>query len=95
MKISIAQEGNITNINESITKNDSAFAVFEKVCNDIYCSLEKTKNNINADTLGKVCESIMKSNKIAVFGLGNSASVALDAGWKKEIEADYKKRHRR
>jgi DNA-binding MurR/RpiR family transcriptional regulator len=79
LKISIAQDQNITNINENITANDSALAVFEKVCNDIYCSLEKTKNCINADSLEKVCSTIINANKIVVFGLGNSASIALDA----------------
>lgn len=78
LKISIAQDQNVTNINENITQNDSAYEVFEKVCNDIYCSLEKTKNNINSEMLYNVCTSIMNANKIVVFGLGNSASVALD-----------------
>ena len=72
LKISIAQDQNIT-------QNDNAFEVFEKVCNDIYCSLEKTKNNINADSLSSACSVIINASKIAVFGLGNSASVALDA----------------
>lgn len=79
LKISIAKEENLTNINENITKNDTAYEVFEKVCNDVYCSLEKTKNAINGDTLQNVCKTIINADKIVVFGLGNSASVALDA----------------
>ena len=41
-----------------------------------------TKKVLNYDSLTNVCESIIAANKIVVFGLGNSASVALDASHK-------------
>ena len=64
---------------ENITASDSAFSIFEKVCNDIYCSLEKTKRTIDIVSLQKCCDLILSAEKILIFGLGNSASVAMDA----------------
>ena len=82
MKISFAQETNASTISTVILPTDNTEDVFSKVCNDIYCSLEMTKKVLNYDSLTNVCESIIAANKIVVFGLGNSASVALDASHK-------------
>ena len=82
LKISLASEsGNVT-VNTNINQNDTAFEMFEKVCNDIYCSLEKTKKSLKSNSLSLAADKICNSNKIVVFGLGNSASVALDAAHK-------------
>ena len=67
LKISIAQEENIYSINENIAPEDSAFDVLQKVCNDVYSSLEKS------------CLALLSARNIYIFGLGNSASVAADA----------------
>jgi DNA-binding MurR/RpiR family transcriptional regulator len=81
LKISIAQE--IQNpapiANESITAEDSCTEVFGKVSNDIYHSLEHTKKVLNADSLETAAKKILDARRIAIFGLGNSASVAIDA----------------
>lgn len=82
LKISLAQEENMASIRADITKEDSASEVFSKVCDDIYCSLEKTKKAISGDALEKACHSIINAKEILLFGLGNSASVALDASHK-------------
>ena len=82
LKIAIAQESEYHPINENITQNDSAESIFQKVCDDIYCSLEKTKKAIDGDSLERCCQAILASNNILVFGLGNSASVAMDASHK-------------
>lgn len=79
LKISIAQEENIHSINENIAPEDSAFDVLQKVCNDVYSSLEKTKKAINKDALEKSCLALLSARNIYIFGLGNSASVAADA----------------
>ena len=79
LKIAIASESNLKPINENIKDSDSAFEIFEKVCEDIYSSLEKTKNALNKEQLQRCCEIIAKADNIAIFGLGNSASVATDA----------------
>lgn len=82
LKISLAQEENMPSIRADITKNDGASEVFAKVCDDIYCSLEKTKKALDKDVLEKACQAIIAADEILLFGLGNSASVALDAAHK-------------
>ena len=82
LKIAIAQEAKTRPINESIKYDDSAIDILQKVCEDIYCSLEKTKKSIDGNNLEKCCQAILNSNNILVFGLGNSASVAIDASHK-------------
>ena len=78
LKISIAQESKKTLINENISENDSCIDIFEKVCNDIYLSLEKTKKILDNKHLEAACDKMIAADKIVVFGLGNSASVAGD-----------------
>ncbi|MBQ7901012.1 MAG: MurR/RpiR family transcriptional regulator [Clostridia bacterium] len=82
LKISLAAESGASTINASITSDDSAFEMFEKVCNDIYCSLELTKKILNKDALDRAAQKIYSANRIVIFGLGNSASVATDASHK-------------
>lgn len=82
LKISLAQETNSTSVSTNITNNDSLEEIYDKVCNDIYCSLERTKMVLNTDTLEEVCKKISYAEKIVIFGLGNSASIALDASHK-------------
>lgn len=81
LKISIAQEtssaGHI--INESITGNDSCTVIFSKISNDIYRSLEHTKKVLNADNIETAAKKILEAGRIVIFGLGNSASIAIDA----------------
>ena len=81
LKISIAQEtANTTPIaNQSITKNDSCLEIFSKLINDIYSSLEHTKKVLNSNNFEAAAKKIVKARRIAIFGLGNSASVAVDA----------------
>lgn len=82
LKISLAQEDLALTVSTSITKKDSCFEVFEKVCNDIYLSLEETKKALDPKSLERACAKIAAAGKILVFGLGNSASVASDAAHK-------------
>lgn len=82
LKISLAQEDTGTVFNGNMSPDDNAFEIFEKVCNDIYCSLERTKNILNKEALELTARAIMSAGKIIVIGLGNSASVALDASHK-------------
>ncbi len=82
LKIAIAQEADLRPISDRISENDSAFGMFEKICDDIYCSLEKTKKTIDTNAFKKCCSVILNADKILIFGLGNSASVATDAAHK-------------
>ncbi len=82
LKISLAQESNTSTVSTSITENDSIEEIYDKVCNDIYCALEGTKNVLDKKTLGIACETIIAAKRIVIFGLGNSAAIAMDAGHK-------------
>lgn len=82
LKLSLAQESDMRPVSENITENDCAYDIFGKVCEDIFCSLEKTKRALDAKNLQTCCEKILSADKILICGLGNSASVATDAAHK-------------
>ena len=82
LKISLAAESGSSAISSSITAEDSPFTMYEKICNDIYLSFEKTKKSLKAESLELACKKISEANKIVIFGLGNSASIATDASHK-------------
>ncbi len=82
LKISLASEGGGSHVSTHITGNDSAYEIYEKVCNDIYMSLEKTKKSLTRENIGLAADKICKAKKIVIFGLGNSAAVAIDASHK-------------
>lgn len=82
LKISLAQESHEGTISSKITREDSPAEIYQKVCNDIYCALEKTKQSLNHEAFLSAAQSIKNANKVLVFGLGNSASIALDASHK-------------
>lgn len=78
LKISIAREEGKTEITEGITKDDSCYEIFGKVANDIYCSLEMTKKELDGKALENAAKAILSAEQVFVYGLGNSAAVALD-----------------
>ena len=82
LKISLAAEGGSASVNSNISKKDTAYSIYEKVCNDIYLSLERTKKSLDADAVSLAADKICKAKKIVLFGLGNSASIAIDASHK-------------
>ena len=71
-----------SSINSKITKNDSCFEIFNKRINDISVSLWNTESVLDAEQLGLAAKTIMKANRIVIFGLGNSAAIAQDAAHK-------------
>ena len=82
LKFSLAAEDGSSPVNTNITAEDSAFEIYQKVCNDIYLSLEKTKSSLKADALSEAAQKICSANKIVIFGLGNSSAIAMDASHK-------------
>ena len=82
LKLAIAKDSNRRPVSEKITMGDDAFDIFVKISEDIYCSLEMTKQSLSKKGLEACCQSLLKADKIFIFGLGNSASVALDASHK-------------
>ncbi len=81
LKISIAQEssGSSHIVNESINSEDSCTDIFSKILNDIYKSLVHTKKVLNDDNMETAAKKILEAERIVIFGLGNSASIAIDA----------------
>lgn len=82
LKIAMAQQTENRPINADITFDDSAADVFAKICDDVYCSLEKTKKALDGNQLQRACDAIASAGEVLIFGLGNSASVAADAAHK-------------
>ena len=82
LKISLAAEQGGTSVSSSISADDTPFRMYEKICGDIYLSFEKTKKSLKEDSLLRACNAILSANRIVIFGLGNSASVATDASHK-------------
>ena len=82
LKISLASESGDSQVSRHITKADTPFEIYRKVCNDIYISLEKTQGSLSPERLSKAAEKICGAKRIVLFGLGNSASIAIDASHK-------------
>lgn len=82
LKIALAREDGTKIVNKTITGDESCYEIYEKICSDIYMSLEKTKKSLDEAALSSAAEKILSAGRIVVFGLGNSASVAIDASHK-------------
>ncbi len=78
-KISLAQEsGAGAKVAAKIEEEDSCYEIFQKICNDAYLSLERTKKAIPPKRLDDAAEALANANKIVLIGLGASAAVAQD-----------------
>lgn len=83
LKIGIAGElGATSSISNEIKKTDTCFEIFKKRIADISVSLQSTESIIDENSLEKAANIIMNAKRIAVFGLGNSAAIAMDAAHK-------------
>ena len=79
LKITLAKEHEKKVIAPMITGEDDCFAIFEKVCNDAYMSLERTKKTLSAEAMTRAAKAIAEARRVVLIGLGTSASVAEDA----------------
>ncbi len=79
LKLSLAQDSERKIITPNITQSDTCFDIFEKVCNDVYLSLERTKKTLSAAEMTRAADAVAKAGKVVLIGLGSSASVASDA----------------
>ncbi len=79
LKIVLAQETDKKVISPRITEDDDCYEIFEKVCNDAYMSLERTKKTLSAEAMTKAAKAISSSRRVVLIGLGSSAAVATDA----------------
>lgn len=79
LKLNLAREYENKVIAPTITAEDDCFEIFEKVCNDAYMSLERTKKTLSPEAMTKAAQAISNSRRVVLIGLGTSASVAEDA----------------
>ncbi len=79
LKITLAQEHEKKVIAPTITSSDDCFSIFEKVCNDAYMSLERTKKTLSAESMTRAAKAISDARRVVLIGLGASAQVAEDA----------------
>lgn len=83
LKIQIAGElSRVTKSAGEVDKHDSCFEIFQKRIDDISVSLKNTEAVLDADDLEAVAQKIMKARRVVIFGLGNSAAIAMDAAHK-------------
>lgn len=80
-KIVLAQENvnPLQSLHEEVTEEDRCPEVLEKVFQSIIQTLHHTREVLSYEELEKAVEAILKARKVVVFGLGNSAPIALDA----------------
>lgn len=82
-KLHFASEINSSSaVDSAIKKSDSCYDIFRKRINDISVSLKNTESVIDIEQLDKAAKYIMNAKRIIIFGLGNSAAIALDASHK-------------
>lgn len=81
LKLKIAQESANTAAGGvlGIESGDSCYDIFNKRIRDIAIALENTKSVLNAENIEKAANVVKDARRIVIFGLGNSASVAVDA----------------
>ncbi len=80
LKIGIAGELSAASVlSGQIDKNDSCYDIFIKRINDVAVALNNTKTALDAGEIERAAKAIKGAERIVIFGLGNSASVAMDA----------------
>ena len=83
LKVRLAAEiGSASGIDEEIRKSDNCYRIYQKRIASISESLRETESVLDEKTLEAVAQAVLHANRIVVFGLGNSASMAQDAAHK-------------
>lgn len=83
LKVRLAAEiGSTSVIDEEIKKTDNCYRIYHKRIASIAESLWETASVLDENTLEAVAQAVLHANRIVIFGLGNSASIAQDAAHK-------------
>ena len=83
LKLRLAAEISATSsLSAEIQKNDSCLDIFRKRMTEIRNTLIATESVLDPEALDKAAQAIMSSDRIVIFGLGNSAAIAQDAAHK-------------
>lgn len=83
LKVRLAAEvGSASVIDEEFLKTDNCYRIYRKRIASIAESLRETEAVLDEETLEKVAQAVLHADRIVIFGLGNSASIAQDASHK-------------
>jgi len=83
LKIRLAGELSASSaLGKEIQKSDTCYEIFCKQNGNIAESLKDTESVLDAEQLEAVARLVMQSDRIVLFGLGNSAAIAQDAAHK-------------
>lgn len=79
-KISLAQEIStpLEAIFSAASETDTCYDIYKKEIESITSTLQLTKAILNKDSLESAAEAIKASNRTMIYGVGNSAAIALD-----------------
>ena len=64
LKLALAQDAEHRTVTPNIEDSDSCYAIFEKVCNDAYLSLERTKRMISGEALERAANLLASAGRI-------------------------------
>lgn len=81
LKVTLAQDivTPLQSIHEEITEHDNDITIMEKVFQSTIHTLKFTYDTFKIESISKAVELICASKQIAIIGLGNSNSIAVDA----------------
>lgn len=83
LKVGIAEQLSATSqISSEITAKDTCFDMFQKRIHDIGVTLSNTDAVLDPQQLEKAALAISTARRVLIFGLGNSAAIAMDAAHK-------------
>lgn len=79
LKIQLATEvGASSSIDRTIGKENTCYEIFQKQVLNISEALKATEGSLTPEALEAAAKALMGAKRIVIFGLGNSASVAMD-----------------
>jgi RpiR family carbohydrate utilization transcriptional regulator len=80
LKVTLAQDivTPLQSIHEEINLDDSAFVIVSKVFQGTLHAINFTHDTIKVESIEKAADAIMNARTVAIFGLGNSHSIAID-----------------
>lgn len=79
LKISIARQIGGESERIGISEADNCHDIFIKRISEVDLALEKTGRVLDSDELQKAAQGVLEARRILIFGLGNSAAIAIDA----------------
>lgn len=83
LKLGLLKEtGEISQTDFEINHDDDITTIYRKKTTELYLTLRSTEVILDEEMLKKAADTIVKAERIVVFGLGNSASIAIDIAHK-------------